>query len=105
MKYRKKPVVIEAVQVENVDYNGVDFDGYPFSEIPSWLKAALEKETVSIARADTDYAQWDIVTLEGTMRAAPGDYIIQGIKGELYPCRADIFEATYEEVKEQEGDE
>lgn len=38
----------------------------------------------------------DIKTLEGTMHASPGDWIIRGVKGELYPCKPDIFEATYE---------
>ncbi|HLE04564.1 MAG TPA: hypothetical protein VI729_08150 [Anaerolineales bacterium] len=42
----------------------------------------------------------DIPTLEGTMRCDPGDWIIRGVKGEVYPCKPDIFEATYEEVEE-----
>lgn len=41
-----------------------------------------------------------IKTLEGTMRVKHGDWVIRGVKGELYPCKSDIFEATYEEVKE-----
>lgn len=44
----------------------------------------------------------EIVTLEGTMRADPGDWIITGVKGERYPCKPDIFAATYEPVKEGE---
>lgn len=59
MKYRKRPIVVEA-------------------------RKATERE--------------EIHTLEGTLTANPGDWIITGIKGEEYPCRADIFEATYEEV-------
>lgn len=61
MKYRKKPVVIEAVG------------------------------PIEIAE--------DIVTLEGTMRADIGDYIITGVQGERYPCKPDIFHATYEKVE------
>ncbi len=60
MKFRKKPVVIEAYQT---------------------------KEHLKI------------LTLEGTMEAIPGDWIITGIKGETYPCKPDVFEATYEPVK------
>ena len=61
MKFRKKPVVIEAE------------------------RAASRQE---------------IITLEGTMVAEPGDWIITGVKGERYPCKPDIFEATYEAVEE-----
>lgn len=102
MKFRKKPVVIEAVEVTAADYNPryIDspWDGCPFSEIPpEWLCKAVDDGTVTPHnRGGSDYAQWDIKTLEGTMTAQPGDYIIRGIKGELYPCRGDIFEATYE---------
>jgi hypothetical protein len=42
--------------------------------------------------------EMEIETLEGTMRASPGDYVIRGVNGEIYPCKADIFEMTYEEV-------
>jgi hypothetical protein len=100
MKYRKKPVVIEAVKVTAADYNGGWDDGSPFSEIPEWLKDALETGRVKVHPCDADYAEWDIYTLEGVMRATPDDYIIRGIKGELYPCKADIFAATYEEAGE-----
>jgi len=98
MKYRKKPIVIEAVQVLNVDYSPGGFDGCPFSEGPEWLKEAIRIGIVTPHPQDTDYTPWDIKTLEGTMLADAGDYIIQGIQGELYPCKADIFLATYERV-------
>lgn len=96
MKYRKKPVVIETVRVTNADYNGYEWDGCPFSEMPDWLKQAIEAKVITVAPADTDYAQWNVHTLEGTMLAGPDDYIIRGVKGELYPCKPDIFAATYE---------
>jgi len=67
-RYRKKPIVIEAVQVAAAVYNGKTWNGSPF-------KAP-----------------------EGTMIAEPGDWIIRGVKGELYPCKPDIFGATYEPV-------
>ena len=92
MKYRKKPVVIEAFQ-----YDG-DFtysDGTPY-EAPEFIFEALEKEVLYFKDAGNLYAK----TLEGKMLVSCGDYIIQGVKGEIYPCKPDIFEATYE-VAEQ----
>ena len=75
-KYRKKPVVIEAWQ--NSDEN----------EFPDWIdNAAVGREHGGVIL---------INTLEGVMKAMPGDYIIKGIQGEFYPCKPDIFEATYE---------
>ena len=101
MKYRKKPVVIEAVQILASDFNGKTFDGSPFSHSPDWLIAALQAGTiVPVTPNSTDYAEWEIRTLEDGADdrakhvASPGDWIIQGVKGELYPCKPDIFEAT-----------
>lgn len=97
MRFRKKPVVIEAVQVKAADYNGSTFDGAPFSDMPPWLALAIESGQIrSDTPRHTDYAEWAIPTLEGTMWASPGDWIIQGVQGELYPCKPDIFAATYE---------
>jgi hypothetical protein len=76
MKFRKKPVVIEAVQ----------FDGTSESAQSAGL----------VAQGDTRGIVWGIYTLEGFMLASPGDWIIAGVKGERYPCKPDIFEATYE---------
>ena len=80
-KYRKKPVVIEAEQW--IPCNLVE----PKPPVPDEL---LE--------LDADIPCWYIKTLEGPHRISPGDYIIKGIRGEYYPCKPDIFEATYEEV-------
>lgn len=77
--YRKKPVTIEAVQ----------WDGMKVADIAEFMRA----ERVSIRDGGIE-----IDTLEGTMRADPGDWIIKGVKGEFYPCKPDIFEATYEPV-------
>jgi len=88
MRYRKKPVVIEAFQ-----YDG-DFtysDGTPY-EAPEWIFKALEDETMYFKDAGELY----IKTLEGELHASVNDYIIQGIDGELYPCKPDIFAKTYE---------
>jgi hypothetical protein len=77
-RYRKKPVVIEAMQ-----YLG-SFE----------LEFLGDSERVRKAADDTGACE--IVTLEGVMRCEVGDWIIRGVKGELYPCKPDIFEATYE---------
>lgn len=80
MRYRKKPVVIEAIH----------YDG----ELP--LDFLGDEEQVRSAGDGS--GALEIVTLEGTMRANVGDWIIRGVKGELYPCKPNIFEATYEPV-------
>ena len=106
MKYRKKPVVIEAVKVTAADFNGSSFDGSPFSESPEWLLEAIKHNKITIHPSDRDYAEFKIQTLEdgskgeATHIASAGDYIIRGVKGELYPCKPDIFEMTYEPVED-----
>ena len=102
-KFRKNSVVIEAVQVTAADFNGnakswaEAWDGSPFSEAPDWIaRAIVDGEITPHSRGGSDYAQWDIVTLKGVMTAQPGDWIIKGVKGELYPCKPDIFASTYE---------
>jgi hypothetical protein len=85
MKFRKKPVVIEAVQ-----WTGRKIVCPPG---PEWFVEAEERGQIRLA-GNVLY----IDTLEGTMRAYSGDRIIRGIKGELYPCREDIFEETYEAI-------
>lgn len=85
-KYRKKPVVVEAFQLG--------------SEWPDWWAVAHMANRVTTHNEDgrhrggPDYAL--IETLEGTMRANFGDWIIQGVAGEIYPCKPEIFERTYE---------
>lgn len=85
MKYRKVPVEIEAFRL-----------GY--EDMPKWFLESDSGYSLTIERRIGGNIICDIKTLEGTMRANSGDYIIQGVKGELYPCRADIFEMTYEKV-------
>ena len=81
-KFRKKPIVIEAVPVAT-----------DAADQPAWLREAVASGAVEFG---ITHAR--IRTLEGEMLADPSDWIIRGIKGELYPCKPDIFEATYEEV-------
>lgn len=80
MKFRKKPVVIEAWRVGS------------FDPAPEWLTASP-----NVYGPHNSYLE--IKTLEGTMRADHGDWVIRGVKGEIYPCKPDIFAATYEPVE------
>lgn len=91
MKYVKKPVVIDAFQLDDYGYN-----------IEEWLWDSVARNDIVIHNFDrtlTSNPAWcEIKTLEGTMVAKAGDYIIKGVNGEIYPCKADIFEETYEEA-------
>lgn len=92
MKARKKPVVIEAVKLNSRGLIGED-----------WFWDAVSQNKIITHNFGKHYAEpaWcEIMTLEGTMMASPGDYVIQGINGEIYPCKPDIFEKTYEVVDE-----
>lgn len=95
MKYRKKPVEIEAVRASDVihAYNDHD-DGAPF--VPTWMHEAVMGGKVQVFIDGVV-----VMTLEGEMKGNKDDYIIQGVKGEIYPCKPDIFEATYERVLTQ----
>lgn len=91
MKFRKKPVVIEAFQ-------------YGIDNQPAWFRDKVSSDDIIC------YCKYgllipkncfcEIKTLEGTMTANYSDYIIQGVNGEIYPCKADIFDKTYEPVEE-----
>jgi hypothetical protein len=89
-KYRKKPVEIEAFKFY--------VDG-----MPDWFMDAVTFNEVTLyccdyRRYEIDEAYCEIKTLEGVMRGNGGDYIIRGVQGEIYPCKPDIFEMTYERV-------
>lgn len=86
MKFRKKPVVIEAFRL------GVD-------PMPDWFCDARTRNEVITVGLENDWrslAYAEIHTLEGVMLAYREEWVIKGVKGELYPCKPDIFEATYE---------
>lgn len=87
-KFRKKPVVIEAIQ-----YTG---EKVAVGDVPRWFFDALVDRTVRPSPDDDPIPYLIIKTLEGDHRADIGDWIIQGVKGELYPCKPDIFAMTYE---------
>ena len=94
MKYRKKPVVIDAIQLKASNiFEILDF---------------ITGEQTEINDAYFEYAKTVVKdgyliinTLEGEMKASIGDYVIKGVQGEFYPCKPDIFEATYEAVNDK----
>ena len=81
MKYRKKPVVIEAFRLN-------------FEPPTDWFVVAMN---AGVAQRRNEHG-FDIHTLEGVMIAKSGDWIIQGIENEIYPCKNEIFEESYEQV-------
>lgn len=87
--YRKKPVVVEAFRWTG----GPDQD-----EDPVWAIDAMKRGDIQIRKGQYCPLVMEIATLEGTMRAYPGDWIIKGVKGEFYPCKPNIFAETYEAV-------
>lgn len=93
-KYRKKPVVIEAVQFKNINHGEIN------AFVGKELKSKIESETAYLAGKGAPVSSIIIPTLEGDMKAMPGDFIIKGVSGEFYPCKPDIFEKTYEIVAE-----
>lgn len=92
-KWRKKPVVIEAVQL-------------------LWMNQDEIREFADVGKLVDGKPEWEVVdgyrivlsipTLEGVMLANDGDWIIKGVEGELYPCKPDIFDKTYEAVEDEE---
>lgn len=94
-KFRKKPVVIEAFQLTNemVTSHLLDKAVLPFGlSIGDWSGHPERREIYRF--------HLYIKTLEGTMEAVPGDWLIKGVRGEIYPCKPDIFDATYDLVEE-----
>lgn len=88
MKFRKKPVVIEAVQ-----FSGSSSQAH---EIEQWMKTGVCP--TAGGTQTSDYTDMQIKTLEGVMTVDPGDWVIKGVKGEFYPCKPDIFAMTYDPI-------
>lgn len=86
-QYRKKPVVIEALQ----------FDGTytAFEALRDW---GIPYRNAMIDRSKNECLRLSVETLEGPLSVSKGDYVIKGVEGEFYPCKPDIFNKTYEEV-------
>jgi hypothetical protein len=98
-KFRKKPVVIDAEMLKAgmIEAHRLGDDGWPD---PIWQGVMDNQIILYLDRANgvvTGHAE--INTLEGTMRAKVGDYIIKGVHGEFYPCKPDIFAKTYDLVE------
>lgn len=87
MKYVKKPIAVEAWKISQFD-----------SDVPTWVTEALESNTVWF-----DDSVLSVRTLEGVMTSESGNYLIQGVRGELYPCECEIFEETYEPFSEEQS--
>lgn len=85
--YRKKPVEIQAIR----------FIGWNWADCLRFMGEHPEMYPDKLCHSELAYL--DIDTLEGTMRCGKGDYIIRGVNGEFYPCKADIFKKTYEVVE------
>lgn len=93
MKFQKKPIVIEAEQLNDRGVMGSEW---------FWDAVSANKiVTYNFGKMYPDDAYCEIETLEGTMTARTGDYIIQGIDGEIYPCKPEIFHQTYERYDEK----
>lgn len=86
MKAIKKPIVVDVWQL---DYKSI-------STAPKWVKNARDRNRIAY-RIRGEY--WTVYTIEGPMFADEGSYLIKGVKGELYPCRKDVFEETYDVVE------
>jgi len=91
-KYKNKPVIIEAFK-------------FYVDSMPDWFMDKVTSNDIILRncnynRYSINEAYCEMKTLEGTMIGNGGDYIIKGIQGEIYPCKSDIFEMTYELVKE-----
>lgn len=89
-KYKKKPIVIEAIQWKGTDGN----------ELNDFLKSISDKFGI-VRSAHINDRTLTIPTLEGDMKANINDWIICGVKGEIYPCKPDIFDQTYEKYQDK----
>ena len=115
--YRKKPVVIEAVRWRGyynnlgiteepanqpVEITAENMHGVKWAPIPDWMSNPLlemeEGDILTFGEIRRDGELLRIRTLEGEMIAQPGDWIIKGVNGEIYPCKPYIFAKTYEDV-------
>ena len=89
-RYRKKPIEVEAVQ-------WMQLGDHPLVRRRVWGNSPIPKHCFACGEPGGVHGEID--TLEGCHIVCPGDFIITGVKGEHYPCKPDIFEQTYEEVK------
>jgi len=97
MKYRKKPVVIEAMEINNRSE----------LDVRKWAGFAVVYPSPVLEPTDDNPSgtYWQVKTLEGIMTCIAGDFIVRGVKGEFYPCRRDIFLETYEVFEDEDDPE
>lgn len=93
-KYRKKPVIIEAIQLTEDNFEEV----FNFLDIPKKIKRVKEYYSNETDMVNKKPSGVFLRTCHGTTVAKIGDYIIKGVHGEFYPCKSDIFKETYEEI-------
>lgn len=101
MRFRKKPIEVEAMRLhaETNDDVFLDLNTISHALIAGWM-LSHGFQAFRVAGDKAPHGM-EIKTLEGVMRADPGDWIIRGVQGEFYPCKSDIFEATYEPVSDE----
>lgn len=90
MKYRKKPVVIDAMQYTQDTLHSV----------MTWIETFVEHNS-EVLSYNEEANRFDCITLEGKLEISEGDFLIRGVKGEFYPCKPDIFHLTYDTVEEE----
>ena len=93
MKYRKKSVTIDAMLVSEL----LEMFKHNWKQLPRWVSEAYENGTINTI-TENDFI---VKTLEGNMKATNNDYLIKGVMDEIYPCKKEIFDITYELVKEE----
>ena len=91
MRFRKRPLVVDAVRCVDV----LPAAGEDWKRLPGWVVDAIG-ETILLVLLDAV----EIRTLEGWMTAGRDDWIVRGVEGEIYPCKASVFEVTYEPVED-----
>lgn len=99
-RFRKKPIEIEAVQIREATCGPCND---VFDEGPTWLQTARINNVVQVYTPSGELnAKVKVHSAEGTMRAGPTDWLIRGVQGEIYPCKDEIFQETYEPVEDAE---
>ena len=102
-KYRKKPVVIEAIQykvIEEIPCKYGVAKKTNINEIAQFMKVNSLREVTTPNDTPEGETFLSIDTLEGIMTASKNDWIIKGVNGEFYPCKPDIFDKTYEKIED-----
>ena len=96
MKFQKKPVTIEAERISTL----LEIASKSLSDLPAWVREAYMQGALFFGTSEAGPGWVSVRTLEGDMRGEASDYLIRGVAGELYPCKPEIFEATYTKVAE-----